>query len=55
VIVTAGTIHKALGLYRNRADFVFIPRIHSSRVIAGIISKSLTQSLELYREEEIAP
>jgi hypothetical protein len=54
VIVPACTIHKALGFYRNGANFVFIPRIHSSKVIAGIISKSLTQSLELYREEDIA-
>jgi Kef-type K+ transport system membrane component KefB len=53
VIVTAGTIKGALELYRNGADFVFIPRIHSSKFVAGLISLSLSQSLERYREEEI--
>lgn len=53
VIVTAGTIQAALGLYRIGADFVFIPRIHSSDFVARLISESLTQSLQPYREEEI--
>lgn len=53
VIVTAGTIQTALELYRIGADFVFIPRIHSSNFVARLISESLTQSLQPYREEEI--
>jgi Kef-type K+ transport system membrane component KefB len=54
VIVTADSIKAALELYRSGADFVFIPRIHSSKFVAGIISQSLSQSLELCRQEEIA-
>jgi Kef-type K+ transport system membrane component KefB len=54
VLVTAGTLQTALELYRMGADFVFIPRIHSSKFVAGLISESLTQSLERHREKEIA-
>ncbi len=53
VIVTASTMQTALTLYEKGADFVFIPRIHSSRRVARIIAVSLSRSLEPYRLEEI--
>jgi Kef-type K+ transport system membrane component KefB len=54
VIVTANTLHTAINLYQQGADFVFIPRIHSARQVATIISDSLHGSLDLYRAEEMA-
>ncbi|MCU0573743.1 MAG: cation:proton antiporter [Syntrophobacteraceae bacterium] len=54
VIVTANTLQTALNLYRQGADFVFIPRIHSARLLARIISESLSEKLARYREEEMA-
>ena len=54
VIVTANTIQAARDLYDKKADFVFIPRIHSAKYVADIIVYSLTGSLEKYRKEEIA-
>ncbi len=54
VIVTANTLQSAISLYRQGADFVFIPRIHSSKSVAEIISHSLHSSLESYREEEMS-
>jgi Trk K+ transport system NAD-binding subunit len=54
VIVTADTLQTARNLYERGADFVFIPRIHSARHVAGIVLESLTESLEKYRETEIA-
>ena len=54
MIVTANTLQTALNLYRQGADFVFIPRIHSARLLARIISESLSEKLARYREEEMA-
>jgi len=54
VIVTANTLQAARNLYAQGADFVFIPRIHSARFVAWIISESLTESIEKYRKEEMA-
>ena len=54
VIVTANTLQTALNLYRQGADFVFIPRIHSARLLARIIFESLSEKLAHYREEEMA-
>jgi voltage-gated potassium channel Kch len=53
VIVTANTLQTALSLYRQGASFVFIPRIHSARLLARIIRASLTEKLDRYREEEL--
>ncbi|HQN19891.1 MAG TPA: sodium:proton exchanger, partial [Syntrophobacteraceae bacterium] len=53
VIVTANTLQTALNLYQQGADFVFIPRIHSAQLVASIISRSLHESLDSCREEEI--
>jgi Trk K+ transport system NAD-binding subunit len=54
VIVTANTLQTAMNLYQQGADFVFIPRIHSARLVARIISDSLHESLDRYRDEEMA-
>lgn len=53
VIVTANTLRSALTLYDTGADFVFVPRIHSSKQVARIIASSLSRSLEPYRLEEM--
>lgn len=53
IIVTANTLQTALHLYRQGADFVFIPRIHSARFLAEIISHSLHEDLDRYRDEEM--
>lgn len=54
VIVTANTLQTAINLYKQGADFVFIPRIHSARRVAEIIFDSLHGSLDRYRHEEMA-
>jgi Trk K+ transport system NAD-binding subunit len=54
VIVTANTLQTAMNLYRQGADFVFIPRMHSAQLVARIISDSLHEGLERYRVEEMA-
>ncbi len=53
VIVTANDLQTAMRLYEQGADFVFIPRIHSARQAARIISSSLREDLERYREAEM--
>ena len=53
-IVTAESPQKALELYRCGADFVFIPRIHSSAQVARIIELGLQDGLARVREEQIA-
>lgn len=54
VIVTANSLETARDLYAQGADFVFIPRIHSARYLARIISRSRTEKLEEFREQEIS-
>ncbi len=54
VIVTANTLDMARTLYQQGADYVFIPRIHSARSLAGIIADSLHAGLDRYRETELA-
>jgi Kef-type K+ transport system membrane component KefB len=53
-IVTADSPLRALDLYNRGADFVFIPRIHSSAQVAQIIELGLRGGLEEVRDEEIA-
>lgn len=52
-IVTAESPRRALELYNLSADFVFIPRIHSSAQLAGIIEAGLKEDLDRVREKEI--
>ncbi len=54
VIVTANTLKNACALYDYGADFVYVPRIHSSRYVAEVILKSVEGSIEDYRQSEIS-
>jgi Kef-type K+ transport system membrane component KefB len=53
VIVTADGTQRALELYDLGADFVFIPRIHSSAQMAQIIEVGLREGLDEIRTEQI--
>ena len=53
-IVTADSPQKALELYNRGADFVFIPRIHSSSQVAQIIESGLREGLDNVGAEQIA-
>jgi hypothetical protein len=53
-IVTADGPQKALNLYEGGADFVFIPRIHSSAQMAHIIESGMSHGFDRIREDEIA-
>jgi Kef-type K+ transport system membrane component KefB len=53
-IVTAGSSQRALDLYEQGADFVFIPHMHSSGEVATIIETGLSEGLARVREEQIA-
>jgi Kef-type K+ transport system membrane component KefB len=53
-VVTADSPQRALELYKLGADFVFIPRIHSSAQIAEIIQMGLRHGLTRERDEQIA-
>jgi Kef-type K+ transport system membrane component KefB len=53
VIVTADGTQRALELYNLGADFVFIPRIHSSVQMAQIIEDGLREGLDRARAEQI--
>jgi hypothetical protein len=53
-IVTADGPHKALALYERGADFVFIPRMHSSAEMARIIESGMRDGFDNIRVEEIA-
>ncbi|HEX8142310.1 MAG TPA: cation:proton antiporter [Pyrinomonadaceae bacterium] len=52
-IVTADSPQRALELYGLGADFVFIPRIHSSAQVAEVIESGLREGLENVRTEQI--
>jgi Sodium/hydrogen exchanger family/TrkA-N domain len=52
-IVTADSPQRALELYDLGADFVFIPRIHSSAQVAEVIESGLREGLENVRAEQI--
>jgi Kef-type K+ transport system membrane component KefB len=53
-IVTADGPHKALALYERGADFVFIPRMHSSAEMARIIESGMRDGFDNIRDQEIA-
>lgn len=53
-IVTADGPQKALQLYERGADFVFIPRIHSSAQMAQVIESGMLGGLNRIRDDEIA-
>ena len=53
-IVTADGPQKALDLYERGADFVFIPRMHSSAQMAQIIETGMRDGFDKIREEEVS-
>ncbi len=53
-IVTADSPLRALALYERGADFVFVPRMHSSAEVARIIEAGLGEGFDNIRAEQIA-
>lgn len=53
VIVTANRTASALALYEAGADFVFVPQLHSSAQMAGIIEEGLVAGFEHLRGTQI--
>ncbi|MCE5333534.1 MAG: cation:proton antiporter [Desulfobacteraceae bacterium] len=53
VVVTANTMQSAIELYEAGADFVFVPRIHSSLHAAEAILACLDQPLTDLRRQEL--
>jgi Kef-type K+ transport system membrane component KefB/voltage-gated potassium channel Kch len=54
IIVTADSPRAAIDLYDRGADFVFIPRIHSSSEVARVIENGLNDGFEKLRDEQLA-
>lgn len=54
IIVTADSPRAAIDLYDRGADFVFIPRIHSSSEVARVIEDGLSDGFEKVRDEQLA-
>lgn len=54
VIVTAEKIEQALALYASGADFVYVPRLHSSKDLAHIIEEGLRHGFEPAREIQMS-
>ena len=54
VVVTAESTPKALELYSEGADYVFIPRLESARDLARIIEDSLENGFDVAREQHLA-
>jgi Trk K+ transport system NAD-binding subunit len=54
VIVTAESIQGALDLYQRGADYVFLPRLHSAALLAGVIEMGLCEGFEALRVEQLA-
>jgi Kef-type K+ transport system membrane component KefB len=54
VIVTAESIPRALALYKEGADFVFLPRLHSASLIAKVIETGLRGDFDGLRAEQMA-
>jgi hypothetical protein len=53
VVLTTEHIPQALRFYEAGADYVYIPRIHSSRDIAGLLRRGFAEGFEGPRDEEI--
>ena len=52
--MTADSPQEALHLYDPGADFVFIPRLHSSAQVADVIESAMREGLQNTRDEQIA-
>jgi voltage-gated potassium channel Kch len=53
VIVTAEGIRQALDLYRQGADYVLIPRLHSAPLALEVIEMGLDEGFEALRAKEM--
>jgi len=54
IIVTADSPRAAIDLYDGGADFVFIPRMHSSSEVAKVIENGVSDGFEKLREDQLA-
>jgi voltage-gated potassium channel Kch len=54
VIVTADRINQALELYDEGADFVFIPRLHSTADLAKVIESGLREGFKALKTQHIS-
>jgi Kef-type K+ transport system membrane component KefB len=54
VVLTTEHIPQALHFYEAGADFVYIPRLHSAPMLAGILKEGLLHGFTAARETEIA-
>ena len=53
VMLTTEHIPQALHFYESGADFVYIPRLHSAPIIAGILKEGLVDGFDDARMTEI--
>jgi Kef-type K+ transport system membrane component KefB len=53
VMLTTDHVPQALQFYEAGADFVYLPRLHSSKQIARILKNGLTDGFDRIRAEEI--
>jgi Kef-type K+ transport system membrane component KefB/voltage-gated potassium channel Kch len=54
IFVTADFFYKAIELYGEGADFVFVPRLMNTRELADAVIAALQGSLEIHREDSMA-
>ena len=54
VVVPADGVGHALELYEAGADFVYVPRMHSARDLAGAVEDGLRHGFDAAREEALA-
>jgi Kef-type K+ transport system membrane component KefB len=54
VVVTAESIPRALELYDEGADFVFLPRLHSAALLGEVIEAALQEGFDGRRAEQMA-
>jgi Kef-type K+ transport system membrane component KefB len=54
IIVAADSIPRALALYGEGADFVFLPRLHSAALMAKVVETGLDEDFDRLRAEQMA-
>ncbi len=54
ILVTADTLPAARALYEQGADFVFVPRIHSAKEVAGVIASAYAGTASSIKDEQAA-
>jgi Kef-type K+ transport system membrane component KefB len=53
IVVTAESVRRALDLYQQGADYVFMPRLHSASAMAKVIELGLQEGLDKLRADAI--